>query len=70
MLQKRPAPEHHCPLCSGPNGCAPALSGSFATPCWCQAQKIDAGARERVPAAQRGRACICQRCGTAAPPKK
>ena len=61
-----PVPACHCPLCGGPNGCAPALSGNFATPCWCQAQTIDAAARERVPPAQRGRACICERCGSIA----
>ncbi|MDN2710212.1 MULTISPECIES: cysteine-rich CWC family protein [unclassified Janthinobacterium] len=62
-LKGVPAPEHRCPLCGGPNGCAPARSGSFATPCWCQAQPIDAAARARVPPEQRGKACICRRCG-------
>jgi len=62
-----PLPARHCPLCGGPNGCAPALSGSFTTPCWCREQPIDAAARARVPAALRGKACLCQRCGTASP---
>ena len=61
-----PLPAHRCPLCGGPNGCAPARSGSFATVCWCQAAAIDAGARARVPPALRGQACLCQRCGTKA----
>lgn len=62
-FQTLPLPAHLCPLCGGPNGCAPAQSGSFASPCWCQTQGIDAQARARVPPQLRGKACICARCG-------
>jgi hypothetical protein len=60
----------HCPLCGLPNGCAPAGSGSFDTPCWCTAVKFDAEALAAVPASERGRACICFRCATGGPNAK
>ena len=62
-----PAPEHRCPLCGGPNGCAPAQAGSFGTPCWCTAVEVRADALARLPAADRGRACLCRRCATEIP---
>ncbi|MEP6834534.1 MAG: cysteine-rich CWC family protein [Gemmatimonas sp.] len=33
--------------------------------CWCFSASITREAIERVPVAQRGVACICQRCGGA-----
>lgn len=60
-----PKPNHICPLCGGPNGCAPALSGNFETACWCTDAKIDPAALARIPEAQRRQACLCQRCATA-----
>lgn len=57
-----PRPEHHCPLCGGPNGCAAAASGDFATPCWCRDVVFTPGLLARVPEAARHRACICRRC--------
>ena len=37
-----PLPATGCPLCGGPNGCAPAVSGSFDSPCWCTTVQIPA----------------------------
>jgi hypothetical protein len=51
-----------CPLCGGPNGCAPARSASFAEPCWCEAASFDLVLLQRVPAGSRGTACICAAC--------
>lgn len=53
-----------CPVCGGPNGCAPAASGSFDTPCWCTTVDIDPAALARVPEPMRGRSCLCRRCAT------
>lgn len=60
-----------CPLCGGPNGCVPAHSGRFdpAAPCWCQSAHFSAELLARVPAGQRGVACVCASCATASPPK-
>lgn len=67
-----PSAEHHCPLCGGPNDCAPARSGSFDTPCWCTTAAFDPSVLERIPESLRGRACLCRRCAAgdipAAPP--
>ena len=60
-----PLPATGCPLCGGPNGCAPAVSGSFDSPCWCTTLRIPAEVLARVPAAQRGLACICRACAEA-----
>lgn len=60
-----PLPATDCPLCGGPNGCAPAVSGSFDSPCWCTTVQIPAEVLARVPAAQRGQACICRACAEA-----
>lgn len=65
MTPARPLPACHCPLCGGPNGCAPAASGTFDSPCWCTTVEIPAAVLTRVPAAQRGQACICRACAEA-----
>lgn len=57
-----PKPNLICPLCGGPNDCAPARSGSFETACWCRNVTIDPDILARVPEAQRNEACICARC--------
>ncbi len=57
-----PKPNSTCPLCHGPNQCAPARSGSFDTPCWCTDAVIDPQALARIPDAQRGEACLCPCC--------
>jgi len=63
----RPKANHVCPLCGGPNDCAPARSGSLDTPCWCFNVTISAEALARVPAAQRNESCLCRRCAESAP---
>jgi hypothetical protein len=63
----RPRAELRCPLCGGPNGCGPAAGGSFdGPPCWCREVVFSAELLARVPAGQRGQACICRACATAA----
>jgi hypothetical protein len=57
-----PQAEHRCPLCGGPNGCAPAVAGRFDVACWCTEVRFSPEALARVPAEQRGRACLCRRC--------
>jgi len=59
-----PAPAHRCPRCGQPNACAPARSGDFATPCWCTAVTVRDDVLASLPAADRGRACLCQHCAT------
>lgn len=58
----RPLPECRCPLCGGPNGCAPARVGSFDAPCWCCTVTFSADLLARVPPELAGKACICQTC--------
>lgn len=58
----QPLAEHRCPLCGQPNGCAAASSGRFDTPCWCSNATFTPTLLALVPAAQRGRACICKSC--------
>jgi hypothetical protein len=57
-----PFANHNCPVCGQPNDCAPARSGTFATPCWCAAVTVEASALEAVPYEQRNRACLCANC--------
>lgn len=64
-----PKPNNTCPLCGGPNGCAPAASGSFDTPCWCTTTPIDPAVLARIPEAQRHQACVCRNCATGKPVK-
>ncbi|WP_418318773.1 cysteine-rich CWC family protein [Piscinibacter sakaiensis] len=55
-----------CPLCGGPNGCAPAACGRFDVDCWCRDVEITQATLARIPPAERGRSCICARCAAAA----
>lgn len=57
-----PEPALSCPVCGGPNDCAPAGCGSFDVDCWCTELAIPAQALQRVPADQRRLACLCPRC--------
>ncbi|MBX9629056.1 MAG: cysteine-rich CWC family protein [Burkholderiales bacterium] len=54
-----------CPLCGGPNGCAPAESGKFDGPCWCTTVAFSKELLDRVPPAERRNACICRQCAAA-----
>jgi Cysteine-rich CWC len=58
----RPVAQLACPLCGAPNGCVPARCGSFAAACWCREASFGAELLARVPAGQRGLACICAAC--------
>ena len=55
-----------CPLCGKDNDCALAR-GCANTPCWCADVVISAEVLRRIPEAERGKACICRECATAAP---
>lgn len=55
-------PYHTCPLCGGPNACAPASTGNLETVCWCREVTVSREQLARVPTAQRGNACLCVRC--------
>jgi hypothetical protein len=57
-----PLPNHACPVCGGPNGCAPAQGGDFDVRCWCMDVVPSADALAAVPADQVDRACLCRRC--------
>lgn len=61
----RPAPNHHCPLCGGPNACAPASCGSFDTPCWCQHASFPAALLACVTGPDGAASCICAACAAA-----
>ena len=64
-----PLPNLRCPLCGGPNGCAPAACGRFEVDCWCRAVRIEAAVLARVPEAARGLECLCRACATGAAPE-
>ena len=61
-----PLPALACPLCGGPNGCAPAACGRFDVDCWCSRTRIAAEVLARIPADQRMKACVCARCAAGA----
>jgi hypothetical protein len=56
------AAQAHCPLCGGPNACVPAACGHFDSPCWCRDVVFSPVVLARVPASQRGVACVCAAC--------
>jgi hypothetical protein len=64
----RPLPNLICPLCGGPNGCAPAACGRFDVDCWCRDARFTSELLQRVPAEARGNACVCARCAAAGQP--
>jgi hypothetical protein len=53
-----PIDEHRCPLCGDNNACG--AHGD--TPCWCCTTSIPQGLLDLIPAEQRMKACVCQRC--------
>ncbi|MEW6707678.1 MAG: cysteine-rich CWC family protein [Pseudomonadota bacterium] len=57
-------PNHRCALCGEPNHCVPATTGDLSSACWCSAVTVDSVALSRVPAEQRGLACLCRACAT------
>ncbi|HUP07304.1 MAG TPA: cysteine-rich CWC family protein [Caldimonas sp.] len=56
-----PAPRTRCPLCGGPNGCAPAASGSFQSPCWCAGVRVPPALLARHPGGD-APSCWCASC--------
>lgn len=61
-----PEANHQCPLCGGPNACAPARCGRYDVACWCTSARFPPELLARVPEAQRGLACICAGCAAQA----
>ncbi|WP_198972070.1 cysteine-rich CWC family protein [Xylophilus sp. ASV27] len=65
-----PADARHCPLCGAPSLCAAEVAraaGTAPPDCWCfHLPAVDAAALARIPAAARGRACLCARCAAGA----
>ncbi len=56
-----------CPLCGADNRCAVQAArdvpeAAAIQDCWCMVTDIAPGVLDRIPAAQRGRACICAQC--------
>lgn len=51
-----------CPACGQSNGCALADPQTADQACWCFSLTIDPEVIAALPAAQRGIACLCQRC--------
>jgi hypothetical protein len=51
-----------CPACGQSNRCALADPRTADQPCWCFSLTIDPEVIAALPAAQRGVACLCQRC--------
>lgn len=66
MGSATPLSNRTCPVCGGPNGCRPAETGTFEGECWCATMKISPEALGAVPAEIKGKACLCERCATAA----
>ena len=64
--QTPPLRELRCPLCGEPNGCAPAISGSFESQCWCREVSIPEAVLARVTESSVGKACVCRKCAQAA----
>jgi len=62
MPDATPLANHQCPLCGQPNRCAPADTGSFASPCWCKSQTFPPELLAQVAPAERNKSCICQAC--------
>ncbi len=53
-----------CPLCGQPNACA--MAAGSPGDCWCTQVRIGAELIDRIPADDRGRACVCANCVQAA----
>ncbi|MBS0610722.1 MAG: cysteine-rich CWC family protein [Proteobacteria bacterium] len=63
-----PAPNSsQCPLCGQSNRCAMA-AGLPPAHCWCMSRAVSPAALQRLPAEQRGQACICPQCAQPLPP--
>ncbi|MBV8619703.1 MAG: cysteine-rich CWC family protein [Curvibacter sp.] len=60
-----PAAADICPLCGESNGCAMSRAGADPADCWCMRTPVAPEALARIPAAQRGRQCLCPHCAQA-----
>jgi hypothetical protein len=58
-----------CPVCGQANACAmetERLTGQPQQPCWCTQVDFSADLLARIPAAAKGKACVCAACAAAA----
>lgn len=56
-----------CPLCGQANQCAMEVeraTGMQQPPCWCTQADFTADLLARLPAAARGKACVCAACAS------
>jgi hypothetical protein len=56
-----------CPLCGQPNQCALEIeraSGLAQPPCWCSKLSFEEATLQRIPAAAKGKACVCLLCAS------
>jgi len=60
----KPLPNLACPRCGQANGCAPAATGNFDTPCWCTSVDVDPAALAALGGERD--ACLCRACATGA----
>jgi hypothetical protein len=60
-MSASPVDPKRCPLCGDDNDCGAARG---AATCWCFESKVPAEVLERVPAAAKGVACVCERCAS------
>ena len=53
--------QQRCPLC-GELNCCEVAKGKPIEKCWCNGQNIPHGLLMKLPAEQRGKACVCRAC--------
>lgn len=63
MAHIAPVCEDRCPLCGQANACCRAFGGDPApAPCWCESITIPPDVLAGIPAALRGKSCLCHSC--------
>ncbi len=59
-----PSVANICPLCGERNNCKQADPTTPPKPCWCELLSVPPALLAQIPAEQRQKACICQKCIT------
>lgn len=65
LSDMRPLPHLTCPVCGGPNACAPALGGDFEQRCWCEAISLSPRLVSQIGETGQKTSCICPACAAA-----
>jgi hypothetical protein len=60
-MTTQPIDPKRCPLCGDDNDCGTARGAGN---CWCFAARVPQDVLDRVPAALRNAACVCERCAS------